>query len=71
MIINVKLDRATVPIERQVFESLFEQSVVCDRAPVHRALREGAMPYRTLVNLAREAEIPYPLFFAPTDVVEE
>lgn len=71
MIINVKLDRTTVPIDRQVFESLFEQSVVCDRAPVHRALREGAMPYRTLVNLAREAEIPYPLFFAPTEVVEE
>lgn len=71
MVINVKLDRTAVPIERQVFESLFEQSVVCDRAPVRNALRDGFIAYRKLVGLSREAEIPYPLFFAPMEVVEE
>ena len=29
------------------------------------------MPFRTLLRLSREAEIPYPLFFAPLDVVEQ
>lgn len=71
MTINVKLDRTAVPIERQVFEALFEQSVVFDRAPVRHALRDGFIAYHTLVDLSREAEIPYPLFFAPMEVVEE
>lgn len=71
MTIKVKLDRACVPIERGVFEALFEASVVCDRAEVRNALRDGAISYRALVKLARAAEIPHPLFFAPQAVVDE
>lgn len=69
MTIKVKLDREAVPISREVFEALFEQSVVSDRAGVTNALRDGHISYAKLVNLSRIAEIPYPLFFAPIDVV--
>lgn len=71
MSINVTLDRTVVPVDRGVFEALFEQSVVHDYAPIKKALNSGTMPFRELVRMARKAEIPYPLFFAPRDVVEE
>lgn len=70
MMIKVKLDREAVPVEREVFEALFEQSVVSDRAGVTNALRDGHIAYGKLVNLSRIADIPYPLFFAPADVVQ-
>jgi hypothetical protein len=71
MTMNVTLDRTPVPIDREVFEALFEQSVVCERAAVRDALRDGTISYRKLIGLARDAEIPYPLFFAPLPVVQE
>ena len=71
MTINVTLDREAVPISREVFAALFEQSVVHDYKPIQKALKSGAMPFRELVRMARQAEIPYPLFFAPLDVAEE
>lgn len=71
MTIKVTLDREAVPISREVFAALFEQSVVHDYKPIQRALTSGVMPYRELVRMARQAEIPYPLFFAPLDVVNE
>ncbi|QWF20501.1 hypothetical protein KM427_16100 [Nocardioides sp. LMS-CY] len=71
MTINVTLDRATVSIDREVFAALFEQSVVHDYEPIRKALNSGTMPFRELVRMARQAEIPYPLFFAPRDVVVE
>lgn len=71
MTMNVRLDRTLIPIDREVFAALFEQSVVCDRAAVRDALKDGTISYRKLVGLARDAEIPYPLFFAPAAVVHE
>lgn len=71
MQIKVKHERQVVLIDRQVFSALFEHSVVHDRADVVNALQEGEITYRTLVKVARIAEIPYPLFFAPLAVVEE
>lgn len=71
MAMNVTIDRTPVPIDREVFAALVEQSVVCDRAAVRDALRDGTISYRKLVGLAREAEIPYPLFFAPPAVAHE
>lgn len=68
---HVTIDRTPVPIDRDVFAALVEQSVVCDRAAVRDALRDGTISYRNLVGLAREAEIPYPLFFAPPAVAYE
>ena len=40
-------------------------------AAVRNALNVGAIPFTELVTMARKAEIPYPLFFAPRDVVDE
>lgn len=71
MSINVMLDRVPTPIDRGVFEALFEQSVVRSYAPVIKALDKGSISFKDLVKHARMAEIPYPLFFAPRDVVDE
>lgn len=71
MSINVTIDRSAVPIDRAAFEALFEQSVVHDYEPIKKALKSGSMPFREFVRMARKAEIPYPLFFAPHDVVDE
>ena len=71
MSIRVTLDRVATPIDRGVFEALFEQSVVRSYAKVTKALETGSISFRDLVDHARKAEIPYPLFFAPPDVVEE
>lgn len=69
--INLLLDGTTVPIDRGAFVALFEHSVVSERADVRKALERSTMPFKTFVKMARIAEIPYPLFFAPLDVVEE
>jgi hypothetical protein len=65
------LDRVPTPIDRGVFEALFEQSVVRRYAPVTKALDTGSISFKDLVKHARMAEIPYPLFFAPREVVDE
>ena len=71
MSINVTLDHVSTPIDRGVFEALFEQSVVGRYAPVTRALAKGSISFRDLVDHARKAQIPYPLFFASREVVDE
>lgn len=71
MTMNVTINREPVPIDRDVFAALVEQSVVCDRAVVRDALRDGTISFRKLVALSREAEIPYPLFFAAPAVAHE
>lgn len=71
MPINVTLNRVATPVDRRVFEALFEQSVVRSYAPVTKALESGSISFKDLVDHARKAEIPYPLFFAPHEVVEE
>ena len=71
MSINVTLDRVPTPIDRGVFEALFEQSAVRNYAKVTKALETGSISFKDLVDHARKAEIPYPLFFAPRDVVDE
>jgi len=71
MSMNVTLNGAATPIDRGVFEALFDQSVVSGYAAVRDARRSGSMSFTDLVKMARKAEIPYPLFFAPSDVVDE
>ncbi len=66
----VRLNRDRVAIDRGVFELLFADSVVAHYAGVDEALRDGIITFSTLVELARKAEIPYSLFFAPRPVVE-
>ncbi len=70
MSINVILDRVPTSIDRGVFEILFEQSIVRSYAKVKEALEKGSISFSDLVEHARKAEIPFPLFFAPRDVVD-
>jgi hypothetical protein len=66
---KILLNGLSIPVERDVFLTLFENSVVADYVPVTRAISDGEMTYRDLLKMSRKAEIPYPLFFAPADVV--
>jgi hypothetical protein len=69
MTIHVAVGGARVPVERSVFTALFDQSVVHGRKPYTDALATSEISLETLIELARKAEIPYVLFFAPHDVV--
>lgn len=71
MTIQVMLGHSSVVVERKVFTALFEASIAATRAGYRRALQTGTVKFKTLVELARIAQIPYTLFFAPFEVVEE
>lgn len=60
----------SVPIDQSVFVDLLENSVVNGRAPYIHALEKSKIPYSQLLDLARKAEVPHPLFFAPPAVVQ-
>lgn len=70
MTIHVAIGGERLPIERSVFTALFEQSVVHWRKPYQNALASSEISFDVLVELARAAEIPYALFFAPQAVVD-
>lgn len=53
-----------------MFIALFKNSVVSNYAGVRRALDGKPLAFKEFLKLSRQAEIPYPLFFAPIDVVE-
>jgi hypothetical protein len=54
-----------VEFDQTVFIELLENSVVSSRAPYLHALERGEIHYADLMELARKAEVPHPLFFAP------
>jgi hypothetical protein len=68
--IYVTLSGAHVPVERGVFTALLGESVVSGRKPYTQALSSSTIAFDMLVELARKAEIPYALFFAPQAVVD-
>lgn len=59
-----------MPVEREVFKALLDQSVVSGRKPYTKALAASGISFDKLVELARIAEIPYTLFFAPQAVAD-
>lgn len=67
--IDVVLGGTSTPIDSEVFELLFDNSVVRAYKGYTKAQSSGHITFGVLVKLARQAEIPYPLFFAPLDVV--
>lgn len=58
-----------VKTEDAVFDALFENSVVHYYADVLNSVKTGHISFEMLRNLARKADIPYSLFFAPAEVV--
>jgi hypothetical protein len=67
--VDVLINGERVSIDRAVFVELLENSVVNGRAPYHHALERNEIHYAELVDLARKAEVPHPLFFAPFTLV--
>jgi len=67
--IDVTLGGTSTPIDSGVFELLFDNSVVRAYKGYTNAQSSGQIAFGDLVTLARKAEIPYPLFFAPLAVV--
>ncbi|MDQ1077275.1 MULTISPECIES: hypothetical protein [Microbacterium] len=67
---DVLLYGERIPIDRAVFVELLENSVVSGRAPYYRALERDEISYTELLELARKAEVPHPLFFAPLALVQ-
>jgi Zn-dependent peptidase ImmA (M78 family) len=70
MTIDVAMRHGNVVVDRDVFEALFENSVVATRAGYVRSKKAGRITYEELVDLARIADIPYTLFFAPKELVD-
>jgi hypothetical protein len=71
MTMNVIIGGERVAIDRTVFVELLENSVVNARAPYLRALETSQIHYSELVDLARKAEVPHPLLFAPVTVAQD
>lgn len=69
MTIGVVLDGAVIEIDAVVFELLFDNSSVRNYKDYTSAMTSGEIEFTKLVKLARKADIPYPLFFAPKPVV--
>lgn len=68
--IEVTIGADAIPIDREVFVALFDNSVVHGAAGYTKALDRGQIAFKDLVELARKAEVPYPLLFAPRSVVD-
>ena len=68
--ITLRLDGHTIPVDRAVFSALFDSSVVHSRRGYVRALETSTVTFSEFVDLARLADIPYSLFFAPPEVVQ-
>ena len=71
MFISISIGRGHIEIEREIFETLFQNSVVSQYADVRAALEGEPITLDKFLGLTRKAEIPYPLFFATKPVVYE
>lgn len=67
--IALLIDGDEVALDRAVFTALFDASVVHWRAPYRHALESSSIRFADFLELARAAQIPYALFFAPQEVV--
>lgn len=69
MTIQIVLEGDRISIDRNVFVELLENSVASDYVGYPNALAKGSIKFSDLVFLARTAEIPSTLFFAPLPLV--
>lgn len=70
MTIDVLLDGDVVQIDEAVFRTLLDNSVAGTYVGYENALASGSIHFSSLVWLARKGDIPYPLFFAPLQLVQ-
>ena len=67
--IHISLDREMVDVDRDVYKLLFENSVVHSLSTYQKSVKNRSIRFRDFVGLARKADIPYSLFFAPREFV--
>lgn len=60
----------SIVIDGKVYRDLFEDSHVYGMADYRRSLETGQITFLNLRELARKADIPYSLFFAPEKLVQ-
>lgn len=70
MTIDILTGGTAVPIDRNVFTLLLDNSVAGTYADYHNAVVTGRIPLRKLEYLCRRGDIPFPLFFAPLALVQ-
>lgn len=70
-VIAVSTDNGVSYIRRSVFQNLFENSHIYYKKEYQDALRDKRVRLKVLQKLAREAQIPYSLFFASDKMVQE
>jgi len=68
--IYVKVDRKKVGIDRSCFVDLLDTSSIKELSSYQLALTENEIMLADLKNLAQKAGVPYPLFFAPKEILQ-
>lgn len=63
--------RESIKIEKDIFESLFDQSPIRAYKACQLALTSNEIKLADLKDLAKKADVPYPLFFAPKKIVND
>lgn len=67
--ILVKIGRESIEVDKASFTKLLDFPAIKDRAPYRKGVTSGSIKFDDLKLLAIEAQVPYPLIFASTDVV--
>jgi len=69
--IKICFEGNEIKISREVYELLFENSCIYDYRGFRESLIVGKINFRDFVVLARKANLPYSLFFAPLKFVRK
>lgn len=66
----VKINKEKVLIDKGVFEALLDLSPIKEYKAYIDAINQNQIPFEDLKKLALKSGIPYPLFFAPKDIID-
>lgn len=70
-VLSVSAGKGSIHIDSRIFAKLFENSHVYHKRGYRDAVDKKKITLKCLQELAREANIPYSLFFAPEEVVDK
>lgn len=69
--VSIGKGAAPVPLDREVFTTLLENSFSSTYVAYSKTLARGSITFRALKVLTRKGEVPYSLLFAPLPLVQE
>lgn len=70
MTLNVSVGRERVPINKKTFEKLLDVTYIKESSVYKKTISSGKISLSNLKAFAQTSGIPYPLFFAPDDIVD-